>query len=1074
MKPGSRTVFPDDKEGLGEFRNSWSEYVRLLPRDEIVEFAPLASRIACRWIKASPDLSGREVCIFAAYEPDGRLLDFKKRYLASLKSEGFLVVLVLSCDDLRECPGGKGLDYVDAILLRENRGFDFAAWSLVMSLVPSAWDADLLVLANDSVFGPSASFSAVVDKVRDSEAVVTGLTESLECGQHIQSIFLAFKGEALLSPEFHRYWTGMRALWDKWDVVFHYETRLLSFCRSLGLSCQALFPVDPRQERKRGKFYNSLHQNWRELVSAGLPFVKVELLRDNPISADLGDWEEFLLENGFSERLVRHEIPEAFSRFQERRLISLDRYHSSSNVRKTRKGKYQWKALSSRASFSLDISRLPERGSGWGAFCVELETSGQGGNAGFLIQYGESGQTNTLLDIPYENNRLAIRIVYLEKPIIALKFIPVNGECRFTVRRIGYIPLTPRQAEMRLLDYLIESIDFRGKKTRSGLKAVLEKSALEQGVPMPEILLGEYTRELMAGRELPYHDWIRKAESGEFSSLQELHSRGPAFRKKTRISIIVLAENPGENSLEQTCRSILGQSYPWWELLIAPALAAAVAFPAGALAGCLAGDSRVRMMGAGPGTGAAVQLNRALEMAAGDFVMVVRQGDRLPEGSLYHFARKISEVPRASLLYCDEDRIGRDGTRFNPDFRTDWNPDLFLARDYIGNSAVLRKSLADEVSGFRPGFEGCGVYDLLLRCLPAISPEEVVHIPRILYHRRSVNGGAEPHLSEPDSGRISAETRAVEDYFKRGEGCKVKVEGGIKPGISRRVRYQVPEPAPLVSMVIPTRDQLGLISRCISSILEKTGYQNYEILIVNNQSREKATLKWLAKIQEENSAVRVIDFDLPFNFSAISNLGVEEARGSIIALLNNDVEVINSGWLEEMVSHAARAEIGCVGAKLYFPDGTLQHVGVITGNNGRRPPWHICHRDAPDQPDHLERTMTVRNYSAVTAAVMLVRKSVYQEVGGFDSLNLKVALNDVDFCLKVKAAGYRNLWTPYAELIHHESRSRGYETTPQQQRRYREELSFLQKKWGETLLLDPFCNRNLKQDGSSLSLAGGD
>ena len=273
-----------------------------------------------------------------------------------------------------------------------------------------------------------------------------------------------------------------------------------------------------------------------------------------------------------------------------------------------------------------------------------------------------------------------------------------------------------------------------------------------------------------------------------------------------------------------------------------------------------------------------------------------------------------------------------------------------------------------------------------------------------------------------------------------------------------------------VRAVIPTRDKPELIRTCVSSILERTTYSNYEILIVDNQSREKKTLNWFRKIQQEDSRVRVISFDQPFNFSAICNFGVRSAGGSIIGLVNNDVEVISPGWLTEMVRHASRGEIGCVGAKLYFSDNTLQHGGAVTGIGAGRVAGHIYCGVTREHPGYLNRLLLVQNYSSVTAAVLLVRKSVYWEAGGFDEDNLPVAFNDVDFCLKAVNAGYRNLWTPYAELYHHESRSRGYENTPEQQQRVNWEVEFMKEKWGRILDYDPAYSENLTKEDFDCSI----
>jgi GT2 family glycosyltransferase len=284
----------------------------------------------------------------------------------------------------------------------------------------------------------------------------------------------------------------------------------------------------------------------------------------------------------------------------------------------------------------------------------------------------------------------------------------------------------------------------------------------------------------------------------------------------------------------------------------------------------------------------------------------------------------------------------------------------------------------------------------------------------------------------------------------------VTVEPGLLPK-SFRVRWPLPLPSPRVSLIIPTKNNFKVLKQCIRSILNKTDYDNYEILVLDNRSDCSETLGYLDSISEE-SRVSVHSWDHPFNYSAINNFGVEKAEGSILAFLNNDVEVINPEWLDEMVSHACREEIGCVGAKLYYPNDTVQHAGVILGIGGIAGHSHKYFKR--DEPGYFSRLMLVQNLSAVTGACMVLRRSVFDEVGGLDE-NLAVAFNDVDFCLRVREAGYRNLWTPYAELYHHESLTRGLNDTGQKQKRIRREAEYMRNRWGKALDQDPAYNPNL-------------
>jgi GT2 family glycosyltransferase len=335
----------------------------------------------------------------------------------------------------------------------------------------------------------------------------------------------------------------------------------------------------------------------------------------------------------------------------------------------------------------------------------------------------------------------------------------------------------------------------------------------------------------------------------------------------------------------------------------------------------------------------------------------------------------------------------------------------------------------------------------------------------VLYHWRSDEGSTARESGEKNyTGE--AGIRALQD-FCASQQKDVRVEAGLMPN-TYRVCYPIPDPAPLVTLLIPTRDRRDLLEPCVRSILDKTTYRNYEIIILDNESSDPQTLEFFAQIQAEDLRVRILGFHQPFNYSAINNFGVTQARGSLIGLVNNDIEVITPSWLSEMVSHALRPEIGCVGAKLYYDDDTIQHAGVIIGLGGVA--GHSHKGFLRESSGYFHRLHVVQNLSAVTAACLLVRKSVYAEVGGLEEAGLRVAFNDVDFCLKVREAGYRNLWTPYAELYHHESKSRGMEDTPEKIARFNQEIDFIKAKWGAVLQNDPFYNQNLTQAREDFSL----
>ncbi|MFL6527216.1 MAG: glycosyltransferase [Chthoniobacterales bacterium] len=457
--------------------------------------------------------------------------------------------------------------------------------------------------------------------------------------------------------------------------------------------------------------------------------------------------------------------------------------------------------------------------------------------------------------------------------------------------------------------------------------------------------------------------------------------------------------------------------------------------------------------------------NDALALATGEFVALVDQDDELAETALYFAARQLNRDPHLRLIYTDEDKLDAHGRRCDPHFKPDWNPDLFTSQNYISHLTFYASDLVRSVGGFRPGLEGAQDYDLTWRCVEKTSEREICHIPHVLYHwRASAESAAGSAQAKPYA--INAAARAVQEHFDR-SGVAATVEPARE--IYHRARYSLPSNPPLVSIIIPTRDRRELLQRAVESIFARTDYSRLELLVVDNESRETETLEYLATLGELPAVdVRVLQSGGEFNFSKLNNLGVSQARGDVIALVNNDIEVTNAGWLSEMVSHALRPEIGAVGARLRYPNGTIQHAGVILGAGGIGNHAHIGIRD---ESGYFSRAHLIQNFSAVTAACMVLRKSVYEQVGGLDETNLAVAFNDVDLCLRIVEAGYRIVYTPYAELIHYESSSRGFEDTHEKRARFLAENEFMHAKWREKIENDPAYNPNLSLGARLFALA---
>ncbi len=455
--------------------------------------------------------------------------------------------------------------------------------------------------------------------------------------------------------------------------------------------------------------------------------------------------------------------------------------------------------------------------------------------------------------------------------------------------------------------------------------------------------------------------------------------------------------------------------------------------------------------------------NTALALASGEYVALLDHDDVVAPDALYWIAKEINDHPDTALLYSDEDKLDFDAVRILPYFKSDWNYDLFLSHNLITHLGVYRADVVRAIGGFRTGFEGAQDYDLALRFIERIAPRQIRHIPRVLYHWRMLRGSTAIGAGEKDYAAERARL-AIEEHLQR-TGIPASVET-IPDMAVQRVRYRLPDPAPLASIIIPTRNGQKLVRQCIESIRAKTTYAPYEIVLVDNGSDDAAAIAYFRSLQDAGT-VRLLADPRPFNFSRLNNEAAREARGDYLVFLNNDIEVITPDWLSEMVSHAQRPEIGAVGARLWYPNNTIQHAGLVLVAGLAA---HAHHGRKRGDHGYFSRASLIQSLSAVTAACLCVRRAVLDEVGGFDEA-LAVAFNDVDLCLRIQAAGYRNLYTPYAELYHHESASRGYEDTPEKMARFQKEADILRGRWMPVLMNDPYYNPNLTLSGEPFTLA---
>ncbi len=562
-----------------------------------------------------------------------------------------------------------------------------------------------------------------------------------------------------------------------------------------------------------------------------------------------------------------------------------------------------------------------------------------------------------------------------------------------------------------------------------------------------------------------YEKWCRQHEELSDADVAAIKAHIADFDSRPLISVVMPVYNPAEDLLVKAIESVLGQIYPHWELCIADDASSAPHVRT-VLERFAGRDSRVKVSFREANGHICEATNTALELATGEFVALFDHDDLLAPVALYEVAAEIDAHPDAQLIYSDEDKIDVEDRRFDPYFKPDWNPDLNTAQNYMSHLSVYRTQLVRSLGGFRKGFEGSQDWDLSLRVVEKIPPSAIRHIPKLLYHWRAAPGSTALLISEK-SYPVEAARKALEEHFARiGESVELLPVAGDH----WRVRYPVPSPAPLVSLIIPTRNAVKLVRQAVASVLDKTVYPNFEIIIVDNDSDDAETREYFEEIgRRSDPRVRVLQHKAPFNYSAINNAAVREARGEIIGLLNNDVEAINGEWLSEMVSHAVRQGIGAVGAMLYYPLNTVQHAGVILGLGGvAGHPFKEFPRGDQGQKNRLR---LVQNYSAVTAACLVIRRERYLEVGGLNERDLPIAFNDVDLCCKLVAAGYRNLWTPFAEFYHHESATRGVEDTPEKKARFQSEVDYMMNTWGTLLMADPAYNPNLTLVGEDFSPA---
>ncbi len=583
---------------------------------------------------------------------------------------------------------------------------------------------------------------------------------------------------------------------------------------------------------------------------------------------------------------------------------------------------------------------------------------------------------------------------------------------------------------------------------------------------------GSATNEAAGPAPSPRHDyeeWIRRYDTLDGRDREAIRERIREMEAPPLISILMPVYDTPEAWLVEAIESVQDQLYPYWELCMADD-ASPDPLIGRLLERYAESDPRIKVVRRTFTGHIAAATNSALELATGSHVTFLDHDDTLAEYALYLVAEELLAHPEAVLVYTDEDHTDLNGRRVQHAFKPDYSPEYLRSCNYVNHLSVYRLDQVRDLGGLRLGYEGSQDYDLLLRVTENAQPSDIRHIPFLCYRWR-LRGGEETIQASRQPYAYESAQRALDDHLER-TGTKGIVEPAWEGSSVHRTRYALPEQPPKVSVIVPTRDG-PLLERCVRGLLFGTDYPDLEVLVLDNGSQMPETLEFLDRIGKDRR-LRVVRDDRPFNFSALNNAAVAKTDSPLVLFMNDDVEVMEPSWLAEMVGQVIQPGVAMVGAKLYYPSGRLQHCGVILGIGvGGRIAGHAFAGHAPGDHGYLMRAMLVQDVSAVTAACALVRREVFDEVGGFDEERLAVAFNDVDLCLKVREAGWRIVWTPYAELIHHESLTRGRDDTlpPKLRARFAREIQAMKERWGDLLQHDPYYNPNLSLDHAYVLLA---
>lgn len=684
----------------------------------------------------------------------------------------------------------------------------------------------------------------------------------------------------------------------------------------------------------------------------------------------------------------------------------------------------------------------------------------------FYPDYGQGYEENNSLSLGYLTTKLLPheRFLTLSSDLVNLRLDPgEEGSNILFLENIRYIRLSPlslfririslisrktKMRKMRLFFHLM-NLHLTGHKH--------EATSLFDG-SLKYFGEGRFT----GSNEDAYQQYILECEPNS-AELSEQPEKSKMLGIQPLISIIVPVYNTNRQMLIDMIESVRSQTYEKWELCLADGHSQKD-HVVEILKKYEAKDKRIKVTLLQENFGIVGNSNAALNLAHGEYIALLDHDDILPKWALFSIAQAINDHQEPDILYSDEDKITFDGKeRFYPHFKPEWSPDLLCSYNYITHLFVAKRNLVIRAGNFLPGYDGSQDYDLILRTTALA--DKIVHIPQILYHWRS-HSESTAQSQGNKSYTFDAGVKALGAHMQR-LGREGEVTYNLKYGFYH-INYKLAS-TPLVSIIIPNYEHLNDLRRCMDSIFNLTSYQNYEIVIVENNSKTDEIFAYYLELREKHG-VRIVIWEREFNYSAINNYAARSAKGEVLLFLNNDTEVISPDWIEQMLQYTQREDVGAVGAKLYYEDDTIQHGGVILGFLGIA--GHSFSRLSKEDPGYMGRAMVAQNVSAVTAACLMMKRKLFEDLGGFDE-SLEVAFNDIDLCIRIRQAGKLIVYNPYAELYHLESISRGFEDTQEKQARFLSEIDYFNSKWKKELLTgDPYYNPHLDLEQTPFRLSG--